>query len=63
MTKQTPLLRRWPKMDESRCPVCNGVLWPHNGMTMYCPNCCKYYDMAADGGVDTEEDDPWGEKP
>jgi hypothetical protein len=33
-------------------------------MTMYCPNCCKYYDMAADGGdVDTEEDDPWGEKP
>ena len=50
--------------DEPRCPVCNGVLWPHNGMTMYCPNCGKYYDMTPDGGdVDTEEDDPWGEKP
>ena len=35
--------------DEPRCPVCNGKMWPHCAGVMYCPNCCKYYDMAADG--------------
>ena len=48
-------------MDEPRippkvpCPVCNCGMWPHCAMVWYCPNCCVYYDMAADG---MEDDHP-----